>query len=223
MTATSESTQPAASGARNPASSRRPEVRWSLGASLSAAVGASICCLGPLVLLALGIGGAWAGALMAMEPLRPVFVVLALTALGWAFYQVYRPVDCNAGATCFNPRQRWRHRAMAWVAAVVILALLASPYIVERWLADAGAAPGEAAVVGEQVVLSIDGMTCPTCTVAIGQHLRKVTGVHAAEVTYEPARAVVQYDPAHATPPALVQAIAEAGFKTKVVEQESSP
>jgi mercuric ion transport protein len=35
-------------------------VKGSLVAGALAAIGASVCCVGPLVLLTLGIGGAWA-------------------------------------------------------------------------------------------------------------------------------------------------------------------
>ena len=45
----------------------------SLVAAILAAIGASVCCVGPLVLLALGIGGAWIGNLAALEPYRPAF------------------------------------------------------------------------------------------------------------------------------------------------------
>jgi mercuric ion transport protein len=40
----------------------------SLIAASLAAVGASICCVGPFVLLMLGVGGAWIGNLTALEP-----------------------------------------------------------------------------------------------------------------------------------------------------------
>src|SRR5690554_1672995 len=39
-----------------------------------AAIGASLCCLGPLLLLSLGIGGAWISGLTALQPFRPLFV-----------------------------------------------------------------------------------------------------------------------------------------------------
>ncbi|HZE91048.1 MAG TPA: mercuric transporter MerT family protein, partial [Rhizobacter sp.] len=35
------------------------KVKSSLVAGVLAAIGASVCCVGPLVLLMLGIGGAW--------------------------------------------------------------------------------------------------------------------------------------------------------------------
>ena len=37
-----------------------------------AAVGASVCCIGPLVLLALGIGGTWISYLTAFESYQPL-------------------------------------------------------------------------------------------------------------------------------------------------------
>jgi MerT mercuric transport protein len=55
-----------------------------------------VCCVGPLLLLALGIGGAWVGSLTKMEPFRPYFIVLTLLFLGLAFRKLYTPhlLDC---------------------------------------------------------------------------------------------------------------------------------
>ena len=46
------------------------KLRGSLVAGVLAAIGASVCCVGPLVLLTLGIGGAWIANLTALEPTR---------------------------------------------------------------------------------------------------------------------------------------------------------
>jgi len=56
------------------------------------AVLASLCCLGPLLLLALGFSGAWLANLTALEPYRPIFIILSLIALflpGNAFFDRY--------------------------------------------------------------------------------------------------------------------------------------
>lgn len=45
--------------------------KGSLVAGVMSAIAASVCCVGPLLLLALGIGGAWIGNLTALEPLSP--------------------------------------------------------------------------------------------------------------------------------------------------------
>src|SRR5258708_8328847 len=43
-----------------------------------AAILASTCCLGPLVLVALGLSGAWIGNLTLLEPYRPFFIGVVL-------------------------------------------------------------------------------------------------------------------------------------------------
>lgn len=75
--------------------------KGSLIAGVPAAIGASVCCVGPLVLLALGIGGTWVGSLAAMEPYRPFFIGLALLFLGLAFRKLYLvPQVCTPGMPC---------------------------------------------------------------------------------------------------------------------------
>lgn len=63
--------------------------KTSLWAGVLAAIGASVCCVGPLVLLALGISGAWVSNLTAMEPYRPFFIGLTLLFLGLSFRKLY--------------------------------------------------------------------------------------------------------------------------------------
>ena len=73
----------------------------SLVVGVLAGIGASICCVGPLVLLALGISGAWIGNLTAMEPYRPVFIGLTLLFLGLAFRKLYLVSQvCAPGRPC---------------------------------------------------------------------------------------------------------------------------
>ena len=52
------------------------------GGALLAAVAASACCIGPLALAALGLGGA--GYFLAFEPYRPYFFVSAVLLLAFS-------------------------------------------------------------------------------------------------------------------------------------------
>jgi len=58
--------------------------RGALFAGGLAAILASACCLGPLVLVTLGFSGAWIGNLTVLEPYRPIFIGAALVALFFA-------------------------------------------------------------------------------------------------------------------------------------------
>ncbi len=112
-----------------------PETRPAIGntgsmiAAALAAIGASLCCIGPLVLLALGIGGAWISYLTALEPYRPIFVVIALLFLGLAFRKLYLvPQQCAPGDACAVPATRRNQRIIFWLVSVMLIALLTFPY-----------------------------------------------------------------------------------------------
>ena len=100
-----------------------------LVAGILAAVGASICCVGPLVLLALGVSGAWIGSLTALEPYRLIFIGLTLLLLGLAFYRLYlvRPA-CSPESACANPRTLKHQRLVFWIVTVLVLGLIAVPW-----------------------------------------------------------------------------------------------
>ncbi len=71
---------------------KNPDIQSGSGflvAGILAALGASACCLGPLVLLALGVSGAWISTLIALEPYRPFFIGLTLLFLAFAFHRLY--------------------------------------------------------------------------------------------------------------------------------------
>ena len=95
-----------------------------------AAIGGSVCCVGPLVLLALGIGGAWVGNLTALAPYRPIFIGLTLLFLGLAFRKLYlMPRVCTPGTPCADPPTIKRQRLTFWVVSVLLLGLLGAPQL----------------------------------------------------------------------------------------------
>ncbi len=101
----------------------------SMTAAVLAAIGASLCCIGPLVLLALGIGGAWISYLTALEPYRPIFIGITLVFLFLAFRKLYLiPRQCAPDATCAIPSTLRNQRIIFWSVSVLLIALLTFPY-----------------------------------------------------------------------------------------------
>jgi mercuric ion transport protein len=95
-----------------------------------AAVLASACCLGPLVLVSLGLGGAWLGNLAAMEPYRPYLAGVAGIALLLAYRTIFRPAAaCDPGQVCAVPQARKAYRIAFWVVATLAVVALAFPYL----------------------------------------------------------------------------------------------
>ena len=95
------------------------------------AVGASACCLGPLLLLSLGIGGVWISHLSVLERYRAPLIVATLVCIGFAFRQLYlTPRACAAQDACavacaIQPNRRLL-RLFFWILTPILLALLAS-------------------------------------------------------------------------------------------------
>ena len=95
-----------------------------------AAILASTCCLGPLVLVALGLSGAWIGNLTLLEPYRPFFIAGALVALFFAGRRIFRPGPvCEPGEVCAVPRTRRMHKIAFGIVSALVLVALVYPYV----------------------------------------------------------------------------------------------
>jgi len=102
----------------------------SIVAGAVSALGASTCCVLPLVLVTVGVGGAWVAQLRELERFYYVFVAIALGAFGFAFYRLYlRPATaCARDTACALPATRRRQRIAFWTTLVAAKALVLSPF-----------------------------------------------------------------------------------------------
>jgi len=91
-----------------------------------AAILASTCCLGPLVLVALGLSGAWIGNLALLEPYRPFFIAGSVVALIFAARRIFRPGQaCQPGRSMRYARNSPHlQNRFAIVSALVLVALI---------------------------------------------------------------------------------------------------
>lgn len=101
-----------------------------LAAGVTAALGASTCCVLPLALVSVGLGGAWVAQLRALERFWPVFIGLALAAFAYAFYRLYlRPAPCAPDTACATPAGLRRQRIAFWLTLIGAKALILSPFV----------------------------------------------------------------------------------------------
>lgn len=97
--------------------------RWFATGGVIGAILASSCCIVPLVLVTLGVSGAWIGSLTALEPYNPYFVVVTLAFLAGGFWHVYfrrKPV-CIEGTYCARPTSSRITRLALWGATILIV------------------------------------------------------------------------------------------------------
>src|SRR6266436_5883185 len=134
MVASRSGTASVAPRAADPSASERGEVgrqRLVAVGGILGALAASSCCIVPLLLFSLGIGGAWIGNLTALAPYKPLFVAGTAGLLGYGFYLVYwKPKQaCADGAACARPLPNRFVKVALWSATVLVAAAFAFDYV----------------------------------------------------------------------------------------------
>jgi mercuric ion transport protein len=104
-----------------------------LATAAAAALLASSCCLLPLVLVSVGLSGAWLGHLRALQPYSPIFITIAITALLLAGRSLFSSrsrstASCSVGSVAARPL----FKTAFWLIAALTLILLVMP-VVAPW------------------------------------------------------------------------------------------
>jgi len=96
------------------------------GGGIIGALLASSCCIVPLILVSLGISGAWIGSLRALEPYKPVLAIITLAFLAAGFRQVYfkKPKPCADGTCCARPASVRLTKTALWLGTLIVIAAL---------------------------------------------------------------------------------------------------
>ena len=86
------------------------------------AVGASSCCLLPLVFALTGVSGAWIGSLTRLAPYQPIFLGIAGLSIGSGLWRLYRkPRQACDGPQCGTTASRRVTKAVLWLSAVLMV------------------------------------------------------------------------------------------------------
>jgi mercuric ion transport protein len=105
---------------------------------LSAALLASVCCIGPPVFPTLGVGvgataflAGTAGFLKGLLPYQPAFIGLTILLLGISLFLAYgkpKSAVCAPGEVCPPGTRSGKNRARLWIMAAFALVLILAPY-----------------------------------------------------------------------------------------------
>lgn len=112
---------------RAPADRDLGRQRLAAAGGILGAIAASSCCIVPLLLFSLGVGGAWIGNLTALAPYQPLFVAATVAILGYGFYLVYRKPKqaCAESDACARPLPGRFVRLGLWAATALVAAAFA--------------------------------------------------------------------------------------------------
>lgn len=187
-----------------------------VGGAVLTALGASLCCLGPLLALTFGVGAF--GAATTFASARPYLLGAAVLALAFGFYRIYYGREaCAPDGTCATKPVSRTTRLSLWLASVAVLIFALSPYYVGALTRRLGPHQEKEAAATAQpatarVTFNVSGMTCAGCETTIKLTLEQTPGVRRAEVSYERGEAVVEYDPNVTSTDKLRAVINETGY-----------
>jgi copper chaperone CopZ len=193
-----------------------------LGGSVAAAIAASLCCVGPLLAVLLGVGTFSAAAVFAA--IRPYLLGVAGLLLAIGFYRAYfRRQECAPGEACATkPINRAGHAGL-WIVSVLVLAFALSPYYlgyITARITQAAPTPATLAITDEslqagleKITVRVEGMTCTSCEDHIREALKQTPGVRAIEVSYKRGDARIEYDPKQINAEQIRRAIDATGYK----------
>lgn len=178
---------------------------------VTAAVIASLCCIGPVLVVFLGVGSI--AAFSAFEIYRPYLIGLTVALTGLAFFLMYRKreVKCEDGTCKMESASTW---AKTGVWTVTILATLAVgfPYFGFAPQASVNNAVDSTAVV----TLTITGMDCRACAAGIQGSLASIKGVRKARVDFPSGKGTVEYDSRIVKTALFVERVKENGFTATI-------
>jgi len=176
---------------------------------LSAILG-SICCVGPLLLIAVGLGASAA----VISRYHWLFIAAAIIVLALAWSKYFRE---KTTLDCEQNRMQGRQRGTVTLltATAIVLGFVGfntSHYLVAR--TPASVQTQLPVITGmNRIVIPVEGMTCPTCEVGVRYALKSVNGVESARVSVATKTATVDYDPSKTNPEKLVTAINATGYR----------
>ncbi len=211
-----------------------------LGGAVAAALLASLCCIGPLLFVLLGVSAL--GAAAYFETARPYLMGAAVLLLAVAFYWIYfrrRNTSCAPGDNCAIKPVGRASRIGLWIASLAVLVFASLPYFAgplaakisekqtvsklseQEACCDARMSNGDAATalipaaVMKTATFKVEGMTCVSCETTIQLALEHTPGVRRTQVSYERSEAVVEFDPQKTTLTKLRDAINSTGYTVK--------
>ncbi|WP_394829391.1 heavy-metal-associated domain-containing protein [Pendulispora albinea] len=193
--------------------------KLTFGGALLAALAASSCCWVPLVLGALGLGGAFAVALGTYRPYAATLAALLLAA-GFAFMrETPRGAEPDA-CGCAPAREEKAARAMGWLWGAIVVLVAVAPSALAPWAARRPATDAPDHLV--EAVVSVRGIDCEACALPLSAALGKLGGFHDLRLDVAAQTATVRYEPAPARLEAYVAAINDLGYEAALPDGRGS-
>ncbi len=188
-------------------------------AGVLSAFAASLCCITPVIALLAG-SSSIAANFSWLEPARPYLIGLSIAVLAFAWYVKLKPaktndMDCNCETT---PKASFlQTKTFLGIVTVFAILMMTFPlYAKVFYPKPQMKAITVAAVDNKQdIMFSIQGMTCAGCEEHVNSELAKVNGVLAYKTSYASKNSLVTFDKSKVDVKTIEAAINKTGYIVK--------
>ncbi|QTE35818.1 mercuric transport protein MerTP [Mucilaginibacter gossypii] len=186
-----------------------------LGAGVITAIGASLCCITPVLALISGASGI-ASSFSWMEPFRPYLIAITLGVLGFAWYQKLKPKTAEEIACACEDDEKpsfFQSKTFLSIITVFAIVMLAFPYYGQAFYPKENK---NIVVVSadniKQVNFKLRGMDCASCEEHIKYSVNKLPGILETKADYKTGIANVKYDQSKTNKNSIIKAIDATGY-----------
>lgn len=193
-----------------------------IGTGVLSAIAASLCCITPIIALMAGTTSA-VSTFAWLAPARPYFIGLTIGVLSLAwFIKLRRPVVADE-CGCEPAKEPFlQSKKFLFIITLFAILMLSFPLISKSILSNAsGTINSSAHPNTSHAEFTIQGMTCDDCELHVSHAVSKLKGIHSVIVSYDSARAVVQFDSTQVRIPEIKTAINSTGYKVVNTIQKS--
>ena len=179
------------------------------GLGVLSAITASVCCLGPLLLITLGLGSLGLGA--ALGRYHWYFILGAALLLSFAWRNYFKEKKSCESAHCEMEGKKMTRNILVLASAVVLTFAGLNLYTYAK-----GSVAGEVSQKeGVRVFIPVGGMSCFTCEISVQSAVKKLPGVYQVKANAKDKLAIVSYDPQKTNLDQIVATINETGYKAQ--------
>lgn len=189
--------------------------------SILTAIGASLCCITPVLALISGASGA-AATFSWMEPLRPYLIGITVLVLSFAWYQklkLKKEIDCDCET---DEKPSFMQSTLFLVLITVFSALmLAFPYYSSVFYSKSE----KEVIITDQsnlqsINIDIEGMTCTSCEEHINHSVNQLEGIVSINTSYESGNTQIEFDQSKTSIEDIEKGINSTGYSVSNIKKE---
>ena len=183
----------------------------SIGLGILSAITASICCIGPLILIALGFGSLGLNTIIGKY--HGVFLLVGILLLLFSWGRYFRRKKRCEIKKCQEKNSRLTLITLAITTIIVLFFAGLNFYTYARTSDNVNKIVSTAGL--KTVIIPVEGMTCFICEFSVSKALKKIDGVVNVEASAKEGIAKIAYDAEKTNIDQLITTINQAGYRAK--------